>query len=112
MKPNLSLIILLIFVTFECCAQNTNLAALNFPLPKAAKYSVTVEQFEIAKKTLQKHFCRTRISLPQSFIRLVYAVQVFGIYSKTRLIFPRRHTQKQFAAFRWQMAKRKSFQLP
>src|SRR5450631_3828769 len=56
MKLNLSLVLLLISATFECGAQNTNLAALSFPLPKTAKYIVTVEQFEIAKRTLQIFF--------------------------------------------------------
>jgi hypothetical protein len=56
MNLNLSLILLLIYASFKCDAQNTNSAALNFPLPKAAKYTVTDQQFETAKETLQKEF--------------------------------------------------------
>ena len=56
MKLNLSLILLLIYASFKCDAQNTNSAALNFPLPKSAKYTVTDRQFETAKETLQKEF--------------------------------------------------------
>jgi len=56
MKQNLLPVFLLIYATFRCDAQNTNSAALNFPLPKAAKYTVTDRQFEVAKKTLQKEF--------------------------------------------------------
>jgi hypothetical protein len=56
MKLNLSLVLLLIYTTFKCDGQNTNSAALNFPLPKAARYTVTDQQFEAAKKALQKGF--------------------------------------------------------
>jgi hypothetical protein len=56
MKLNLSLILLFICATIKCDAQNTNSAVLNFPLPKAAKYTVTDQQFETAKETLQKEF--------------------------------------------------------
>jgi hypothetical protein len=56
MKLNLLLTLLLVYTTIKCDAQNTNSAALNFPLPKTAKYTVTDQQFETAKETLQKEF--------------------------------------------------------
>jgi hypothetical protein len=56
MKLNLLLTLLFVCATIKCNAQNTNSAALNFPLPKAAKYKVTDQQLETAKETLQKEF--------------------------------------------------------
>jgi hypothetical protein len=56
MKPNLLMVLLFICASFTCAAQDTNSAALGFPLPKTAKYTVTDQQFETAKKTLNKEF--------------------------------------------------------
>lgn len=52
-----SLIALFIFcTTFDCLAQNTNIASLCFTLPKAAKYTVTAQQFEDATNLLRENF--------------------------------------------------------
>ena len=46
----------MIGVSVNCNAQNTNLAALSFALPKAAKYTVTRDQFETATNSLAINF--------------------------------------------------------
>jgi hypothetical protein len=56
MKLNLLLTLLFVCAAIKSDAQNTNSATLNFPLPKAAKYTVTDQQFETAKEKLQKEF--------------------------------------------------------
>jgi hypothetical protein len=56
MKRNLWLVLFVGFGLLKCVAQNTNSAKLGFPLPKAAKYKVTNQQFETAKKSLQEKF--------------------------------------------------------
>jgi len=50
------LILWLIYAALNCGAQNTNSARLDFHLPKGAKYTVTNQQFETARKSLQGRF--------------------------------------------------------
>ena len=50
------LILWLIYAALNCGAQNTNSAKMDFLLPKGAKYTVTNQQFETARKSLQEKF--------------------------------------------------------